>query len=367
MKLFEKATIEQAYLKAGFFGFAGSGKTLTSCLTMIGTLKYCEKLKEQGLELPYLGKPVAFVDTEGGSDFMVPVFEHFEIPLVVVKTRAFVDMIPAILEAKNECSGIIIDSVTHPWREFQSAYKEKKRRSFIAFEDWNYLKDEWAKFTSAFVNAPIHAILCGRAGYEYENSIDEETGKREIEKVGTRMKTEGEMAFEPSLLVEMELEQSKQGREIWNTAFIRKDRWNKIMGKCYQFMPNEDIDGAMRRTFGAFWPHIQLINFGGVHRAVDLERSSESTIPESAKSEGKKAAEDKEIYLEKIGNLFVQHGISSQSKEGKQKIQELLSKHAGTDSWKEMEFKFSASKMKETYRLLHIELNGADPFIVVAE
>jgi hypothetical protein len=42
-------------------------------------------------------------------------------------------------------------------------------------------------------------MMCGRAGDDTEQYTDE-NGKRQFEKVGVKMKTEGETGFEPSLL-----------------------------------------------------------------------------------------------------------------------------------------------------------------------
>ena len=43
------------------------------------------------------------------------------------------------------------------------------------------------KFTDLFINAPIHIILCGRAGYEYDYFEDQETGKKNLEKTGIKI------------------------------------------------------------------------------------------------------------------------------------------------------------------------------------
>ncbi len=362
--LFHKAVVEQAYVKAGLYGFAASGKTVTACLATIGTVRECKRLK-----LDYADKPVFFVDTEGGSDFMVPLFEHFNIPLVVAKTRAFEDMQPALKEAYENGSAFILDSVTHPWLEFMQAYKRKKKRSFISFEDWAYLKERWGHFTTAFMNSPVHAFLLGRAGFEYEDTVDEETGKRGIAKTGTRMKTEGEMAFEPSLLIEMELEQDVLSGTSWNTATVRKDRWMDLQGKRFSFgnVANEGYDEKLEKVWAAFSPHIRRLNLGGAHFGVDTTRTSEDGIPASAKSAGRKHAEEKEILLEKIGVIFTEKGISGQSKEGKQQIVKDLQECFGTDSWKALEYHYGVDKLKNGYAMLHIKYRGSDPYAPIPD
>ena len=78
-----------------------------------------------------------------------------------------------------------------------------KKRTRLQFDDWGYLKGEWRKFTDLFINSNLHIILCGRAGYEYDY-FEDEAGKKQLEKTDIKMKAEGEMGYEPSLLVLME-------------------------------------------------------------------------------------------------------------------------------------------------------------------
>lgn len=356
--LFQKARVDQAYLKAGIYGFAGSGKTVTGCLLLAGTILECRR---RGL--PGSDRPVFFIDTETGSDFMVPVFEELGIELQAAKTRAFADLIPACKEAAENGSGLIIDSVTHFWREFMEAYKRRRRKSFISFDDWDYLKTEWNKFTTEFLNCHVHAVLAGRAGFEYEDGVDEDTGKRTITKVGTKMKTEGEMAYEPSLLIEMEIEQDIHQGTSWNAATVRKDRWIYLQGRQFDFpsVPGEPVQDKVDRVWAAFSPHVLRLNLGGEHVGINTERSSVGSIPGSGKSDFKKRAEEKEVILEKVQNLFVKHGFSGQSKEGKQKVIELLTKHFNTDSWKQIEFHFNLEQCEAGWRSLATELDGTDP------
>jgi hypothetical protein len=207
------------------------------------------------------------------------------------------------------------------------------------------------------------AILSGRAGFEYEDGVDEDTGKRTISKVGTKMKTEGEMAYEPSLLIEMELEQDLTTGLSWTTATVRKDRWMFLQGRRFKFMPDpgDSIEKKMEHVWAAFSPHVLKLNLGGAHVGIDPSRNSDASIPFSGKPDYKRRAEEKEIMLEKVQNLFVRHGYSGQSKEGKQKVIELLTKHFGTDSWKQIELHYSLDQVTEGWRKVATELDGTDP------
>src|SRR3954463_10191591 len=64
MALFTKAEITSAYLKMGLMGFAGSGKTFTATDTAIGMIKL---MREVGIDK---GRPMFFLDTETGSDWV---------------------------------------------------------------------------------------------------------------------------------------------------------------------------------------------------------------------------------------------------------------------------------------------------------
>lgn len=78
MSLFKPAENNAAYLKAAFMGLAGSGKTFTASELAIGMVKHMQKLGlQQGK------KPVYFVDSEGGSSWMVARFKDADRKSVV--------------------------------------------------------------------------------------------------------------------------------------------------------------------------------------------------------------------------------------------------------------------------------------------
>jgi hypothetical protein len=347
MSLFKPAEHTQAYLKAGFMGLAGSGKTYTSTQVAIGLIRY---LKDHGIE--YAGRPVYFLDTETGSDYVKPQFDKAGIKMMQAKTKAFSDLVPAVLEAEQEGSLLLIDSITHFWTEFTEAYARKRnRRRGLEFQDWAYLKQEWRRFTDVYVNSSLHIIMCGRMGYEYDFFQNEENGKKELEKTGVKMKAETETGYEPSILVLMERQMEFESKRQIRKAYILKERFDVIDG-CEFTDP----------TFKDFLPHIELLNLGGKQLGVDLSRNSDGMIPDAASTKDWKYREEqRDIFLEKTQNLMVEHGISARSDAGKAKVIELLKKHFGTTSWREVE-SFQLEQLKEGFNKLHIELNGAPYF-----
>ena len=345
MTLFTKATNTQAYLKMGLMGLAGSGKTYTAAHTAIGLLQY---LRER--ELVEGGKPVYFADTETGSSYVKHHFDKADIELFTTKTRAFSDLCDIVNEAERASGLLLIDSITHFWREFTESYAKKRDRKRLEFQDWNYLKTEWGRFTDRFINSNLHIIMCGRMGYEYDFFTDDD-GKKQLEKTAVKMKAETETGYEPSILVWMERAMDMKEGTVYREAHILKERFDVIDGMTFK-NPN----------FETFMPHIKLLNLGGKQEGVDSTRTSDAIIPgNEGRADWQIRKEQKEIILEKIQALFVEHGLSGQSKEGKAAVISHMRKHFGTTSWKEVE----ASKfelVKAGYNGLHLELNGAPAY-----
>lgn len=314
MSIFKKAESTTAYLKAGFLGFAGSGKTTTATETAIGLVKM---LREKNL--PEGSRPVFFLDTETGADYVKGRFDENGIELYTAKTRAFVDLIPAIREAEKGGAALIIDSITHFWREFTEAYAKRKNRTRLEFQDWNYLKTEWGKFTDAYINSSAHILLCGRAGYEYD-FFEDQDGKKQIEKTGIKMKAEAEMGYEPSLLVLMERQMNMEDKKVHREGHVIKERFGVIDGKTFK-----------NPSFKDFLPHIERLNLGGTQLGVDTSRTSESMI-EPGTDSWPHEKRQREIWCEEIEGLLVKH-FPSQSAEHKQQKLSMIEKVFHTRSW----------------------------------
>ena len=145
MSLFQTAKSTSAYLKMGMLGFAGSGKTKTAALTAIGLVKHM-----QLLGVDYANRPVFFLDTEKGSDWVRPGFAESGIALATLKSRAFANLLQAVPEAQANGSVLIIDSISHYWKELCETYQKSKAAQYkkstykLQFQDWGWLKSEWA-------------------------------------------------------------------------------------------------------------------------------------------------------------------------------------------------------------------------------
>lgn len=337
--LFKKAEMTSAYLKMGIMGFQGSGKTYTATQTAIGLVQMMRQR-----ELQQGGKPAYFLDTETGVDWVTPQFVKASIELRTAKTRAFKDLRLAVEEAEHEGSVLIIDSISAFWAELTESYaKQKNRQRGLEFQDWAFLKRTWRLFTDQFINSQLHIVLCGRAGYEYDY-FENDSGKKELEKTGVKMKAEGEMGYEPSLLVYMERETDPDTLKVTRTATVLKDRSTILDGKK-----------IINPTFASFAPHIQFLNLGGKQLGVDTARSSDEMIPKDAPRD--KIGVRKEIVAEEIQALLVYH-VPGQTMEDKKRKIALLEKHFKTTSWAKVEKDMSLERMREGYNSLHVELAG---------
>jgi hypothetical protein len=150
---------------------------------------------------------------------------------------------------------LMIDSISHVWENFLEAFKNAPRqygkaaKTRLEFQDWGIIKPTWKnEFSDPFVRDPYHIVMTGRAGYEYENEINKDTGKREIFKSGIKMKVESETAYEPDILVSMSRIQEMDGavvKKSWREAMILKDRSNLIDGKTFENPTYEDFVPAI--------------------------------------------------------------------------------------------------------------------------
>lgn len=321
MSIFREAKSETAFLKLGLYGEAGTGKTFTSTLVATGLHAFIQSTL-----------PVYFFDTETGSDFIkdkIKTATGFE--LQVAKTRAFADLVKGLDEIPAGAI-VIIDSISHYWTELMESYRKKNNLSRLTLNHWIPIKAMWAEFTDRFVNSKLHIVLCGRSADKWED-VEDENGIKELKKVGTKMRVEGQMSYEPSLLVEMGLIQasSKIGGDIIHRAYVRKDRFDVINGQVF------DDPG-----FEAFLPHVKLLNLGGEHRALDTERNSEAMFDDP--NIGEKRALNKEILCEKIANE-IKKLYPGQTEKDKAERVKLMEQVFGTNSWTEISTLFKNDRL----------------------
>ena len=341
MSLFKPADNSMAFFKAGFMGEAGSGKTHTATLAMIGLVQH---LKKRGIAGS--NRPVYMLDTEQGSAWIKPMFDEAGIPLMVAKTRAFKDLVPAVRDAERNASGLFIDSITHFWEDLQNSYMNQRGRTRLEFQDWAVLKKMWRTFSDAYVNSELHCILCGRLGFEYE-TVEDDRGKKQIEKSGVKMQAEKSLGYEPNILVWMERDTDLVTKKVTRTATVLKDRSQRLDGQQY---PNP--------TFATFLPHIEFLSLGGKHETVDTSRTSEDVIPDDdAPMQSDMKSIRRQIVIDEIQALMVKHYPSTTAEDKKAKAA-LLVTHFKTTSWTEVERLMPLFDLQANFDAMHVALEG---------
>lgn len=224
MSGFRKAKAEQAALKMGVYGPAGSGKTFTSLLLAEGLGRVTKKR-------------VAYIDTEHGTDFYckdVPSRavhpEAFDFDALY--TRSITEVTAAVQSLDTSTHGVlVIDSVTHLWEAAMAAYAGKKTSvDSIPMHAWGKIKKPYKDLMAFLLSSPLHVIMCGRQGTEY--ATDEET--EELKAVGVKMKAEGETPYEPHILIRMESQKPKKTNEVAQIiAYAEKDRTGVLAGRSF--------------------------------------------------------------------------------------------------------------------------------------
>jgi len=354
ISLLQPAVSSSAYLKMGALGFQGGGKTLTSALMLIGLYHHTLKM---GLHDGT--KPVAMFDTEKGSDWLINIFRKANVPFVVAKRKAFADLLNVMDDAEANAFALLIDSMTHPWRELVESYLRKKERSYLAMDDWGYLKGEhgWQKFTDRFVNSKLHIVMAGRAGHEYENYVED--GRKKMEKVGTKMKTEGETGYEPDLLVLMEQIEDLRSGKIVHRATVQKDRSALIDGKTFDFASYDvegnalPVDVMVRQTFNAFLPHVQCLALGSQHIGVGSTGDSQHLLKTEKRDW---TPVQREICIDEIQTLIALHYPSQSAEDKKNKLKAILKHFDAT--WTEIEKVMPLPDLRAGYDSLHQDLEG---------
>lgn len=325
------------YVKAGMFGFGGTGKTFSATLLGVA-IKRLFKLKGR----------IAIFDTEPGAQYVNPIVKALTGEYLLGEAaRSF----SALLQFAKECDAadhpvVIIDNVTHPWRELCDSYLDqvnkarvnggKSKLARLGLNHWQVLKRRWAEFSDWFVTSPRHIIICGRAGYEWEHQLDDQTNQKELVKTGTKMKTEGEMAFEPSLLVELTRQrEEKDDHVLYREAIVTKDRFGVLDGRRFEFHHQDDPEKALAAVYEAFKPHLEMLT-PGARPQVDTEEQTDMQVDSEGRNGWAQEKRHREILAEEIKGVLLSQWPGQSAVEKKAKT-DTLQFAFGTRSWAKVE------------------------------
>lgn len=343
--MLKPAENKMAYAKVGLYGTAGSGKTYTAAKIAIGLHKFAK-----------CDKPVGMFDTEPAASYIIPLFRAAGIEFLVYdESRALKDLMAFMDEAEKACSIVIVDSITHVWRDAQESFlakinegrarQNKRPLAALEFQHWRPIKAAWADFTDRFLSSKLHVIVCGRAGnvYEYQDK-DDGSGKKELITTGSRMATEKELGYEPSLLVEMMAD--RDDGKLVNIALVQKDRTDTING---MEIPRPD--------FGSFQPHFAALNLGGEHHGSMQTRDSKEMFTETGDDNWTAEQRQRAIQSEEILGLLQKYFPSQGAEDKKQRL-DLMEQFFNTRSWTKIENTHS-EKLKQGYADLKAFLESA--------
>lgn len=290
----------QTTAKVGGFGRQGSGKTATMIMLAIATMKrYCKACNK-----------IAVYDAEGGSDFLLPIFEAEGVKRLVVRSKAFIDLLECARQAEADptIGALVIDQITAPWNDVMESCRARLGVSRLSFQHFNEVKRNWAAWPDFFVNSRLHIFVAGRLGFEWIQERDEETGEMESVKGGTKMKTEVDFGHEPNLMLEFELRSENpaiSGSPMIHRVHVKKDRSWKLNGKFFDFpdMPAYE-KGYADTVLQKFLPHYNALRIGGQQKAFDPSRNSQQLFDPQGKGEYTRQQERKKIALEDLTNTI---------------------------------------------------------------
>lgn len=301
------------FMKIALEGFAASGKTYTMAKLAILLWKLIKSTK-----------PIVYVDSEKAGKFLLPLFQEAGIKVLHRETKSFADLMQAMALCRDRqvAEILLVDSLTHFYENYLQSYLQKVKRTKLQFEDWGIIKPTWKReFSEPLVADPYHMMFTGRAGYEYDNEKNAETGKREIFKSGVKMKVEGETAYEPDMLILMERYEKVLGddKQVWREATIIKDRSGLIDGKTFKNPTGEE-----------FLPALNACLANPVNRPKTIE--ADTGLIFATEEDKREWLKKRDILVEEIEALLVETwpGQSADEKQAK-----ILALKAGfqTASW----------------------------------
>jgi len=301
------------WAKVGLLGFMGSGKTWTAIDIALWLHKRIAS-----------ARPLMVFDSEGGIEYQFQrIVNGTGQEPDGIQSKSFADL----MKFTHMCEPgdvALIDGMTQPWHELLAACESKKGGrglpAIMAAKEINLNFNEW------YLGAPCHVVLCARAGFQF--AYEEIDGKKQLISTGTKMKAEGELGFEPSLLIEMERYDRPDGT-MCHRAIVKKDRFGAIDGRIY--------DDPQGKTFQPFFDLLDLGNTAPP--GLDLRDKSLDLIGENGNEEFRGMLKERQIILEEIQDDLVSAFPGQSAVEKKAKV-DLLRLAFGTSSWKALEAQF---------------------------
>ena len=216
---FKLATKSQSKLRCALFGPSGSGKTYSALRIATG-----------------MGGKIALIDTERGSASLYA--DRFKFDVMNLDDRSIDGYIGAMeAAAKAGYDVLIIDSLTHAWRELLGELDKLTYGKFggNSWAAWSVGTPRQQKFVNALLGFPGHVMATMRSKTEWKSSTDQNSGKTIPVRIGLTPEQGKGIEFEFTLLLELSTE---------HFANVIKDRTGKFQDELME-KPGEDFGKQM--------------------------------------------------------------------------------------------------------------------------
>jgi len=215
--LFAKATKEKAKLRLAIFGPSGAGKTFTSLSIAKG-----------------LGGKVALIDTERHSASKYADRFTFD---VADLDKPTVDNYRAFIEQAKDYDVLIIDSLTHGWKDLLAEVDKIANAKFRGntWSAWSEGTPKQNAMVDAILSFPGHVIATMRSKTEW--SIEQtDRGKTKPVRVGLAPEQGKGIEYEFDMLLEMSVD---------NIGHVIKDRTGKFHDEIID-KPGEELGKELK-------------------------------------------------------------------------------------------------------------------------
>src|SRR5579864_304731 len=281
---FLPATKGVGFVKGSMFGPKGTGKTTLMAMLLI----YLSKTYHNSA-------PVAWLASEKGVDFVADIFAAEGVPLLLNRSRSFLDLRAAARDAiKDGACAVGVDSVSHFW---QDLFTEGMKARGPRLQRIARIKEEWAPFAQDFQDSNVHFLVTGRMGFVWDEiEMPDEKGElvKELSKSGTKIKAEGDFGHELDLEIETTAVddpdfirfEKVRGRtrktfksQMLHVATVKKCRVWSLNGKAFSWKDQPAYKPGYYKTVAeSFLPYFNSINIGGAHAVAQTERPSSSVL-----------------------------------------------------------------------------------------
>jgi hypothetical protein len=234
--MFKPATRQQARLRLGLVGPAGSGKTYTALRVAHG-----------------LGERIALIDTEHGSASKYAgevedghPFRFDAIDLSTMRGGFSPDNYIAAIEAAGRAGYdvCVIDSLSHAWSGpggvLDIVDKAASRSNNNTYAGWRTGTPAHNRLIDAILASPCHVVATMRSKAEYVIEKDERTGKNAPRKIGTQPIQREGMDFEFDVVGDLDQD---------HKLVITKTRCSALDGAVIT-KPGADLARALRDWLG---------------------------------------------------------------------------------------------------------------------